>query len=101
MSAVWITVLFAGVASMALKSFGPVILGGRAMSALFRSSVALLAPGLLAALVVTQTFAEGRALTLDARILGVVAAAGAPYLRAPILVVIGVAALVTAAARAL
>ena len=61
----------------------------------------LLAPALLAALVVGQTAADGRALVVDARIAGVAAAAVALALRAPLLVVLGVAAAVAAGARAL
>lgn len=101
MTAVWVTVAIAGVASMFLKSFGPVAVGGREMPAWFGRSIVLLAPGLLAALVATQTFADERSLVLDERILGVGAAAAALFLRAPVLVVVAVAAAVTALARAL
>ena len=59
----------------------------------------LLAPCLLAALVVGQTVADGRALVVDARVAGVAAAAVALALRAPLLVVLGAAAGVRLAAR--
>jgi hypothetical protein len=59
----------------------------------------LLAPSLLAALVVTQTFADGRRLVLDARAAGVAAAAVAIASRAPLLVVVVVAAVATALVR--
>ena len=49
----------------------------------------LLAPALLAALVVGQTAADGRALVADARLAGVAAAAVALAARAPLLVVLG------------
>jgi hypothetical protein len=55
----------------------------------------------LAALVVTQTFADGRSLVLDARVLGVAAAGVALRLRAPVLLVIVAAAATTAIVRAL
>jgi branched chain amino acid efflux pump len=100
MTAVWATVAVAGVASMFLKSFGPVAVGGRAMPDWFRRSIVLLAPGLLAALVATQTVAGERSLVLDERALGVGAAAIALLLRAPVLVVVIAAAAVTALARA-
>ena len=61
----------------------------------------LLAPCLLAALVVGQALADGRALELDARVAGVGAAAVALVLRAPLLVVLVSAAGVAAATRAL
>ena len=100
MTAVWVTVAIAGVASMFLKSFGPVAVGGRDMPVWFRRSIVLLAPGLLAALVATQTFADERSLVLDERVLGVAAATVALLLRAPVLVVVFAAAAVAALARA-
>lgn len=62
--------------------------------------VELLAPTLLAALIVTQAFADGRHLVLDARAAGLAAAAAAVALRAPVLVVVVVAAGVAALTRA-
>jgi len=43
----------------AIKVAGPVALGGRVMPAAFTAIVLLLAPALLAALVVTQALADG------------------------------------------
>jgi hypothetical protein len=63
--------------------------------------IELLAPALLAALVVTQVFARDRELVLDARAIGLAAAAGALALRAPLLAVVAVAAAATALARIL
>ena len=59
--------------------------------------VALLAPALLAALVAINTFGDGRSLTIDARVLGVGAAAIAIWRRAPVLLVIVLAAGTTGA----
>jgi hypothetical protein len=50
--------------------------------------------------VAVNTFGGDRALTLDARVLGVAAAAIAIWRRAPMLLVVVVAAAVTALARA-
>ena len=61
--------------------------------------LALLTPALLAALVVTGTFGEGGHLTIDEKDLGVGAAAVALALRAPVLLAVVLAALVTALAR--
>jgi branched chain amino acid efflux pump len=61
----------------------------------------LLASPLLAALVVVETFGKGRSLTLDARVLGAVFAAFALTRRAPMIVVVLGAAVVTALARLL
>ena len=102
MNAVWIVVLAVGAATVALKAVGPVLLGGRELPAALTGVVGLLAPALLAALVVTQVAAgEEYEVVADARLLGLAAAAVALLLRAPLLLVIVAAAAVTAAARAL
>ncbi|MFJ9350708.1 AzlD domain-containing protein [Streptomyces sp. NPDC101237] len=66
-----------------------------------RRLAALLPVALLAALTAQQTFADAHALVLDARAAGLGAAAVALVLRAPFLVVVGAAVLVTAGVRAL
>jgi uncharacterized membrane protein len=101
MSRVWIVLALVGAATVALKAAGPVLLGGRELPARVRVLVGLLAPALLAALVVTNTLASGRHIVVDARLAGVAAAAVSLRLRAPILVAVAVAAAVTAAIRAL
>jgi branched chain amino acid efflux pump len=99
MSSTWILVIGVGAATMAIKALGPVLLGGHPLPERVASVVPLLAPAVLAALVVTQTFADGRSLVLDARVLGVAAAAVALRLRAPVLLVIVAAAATTAIVR--
>ena len=99
-SAVWTTVGVVGLATVALKAVGPVALGGRQLPPRLAGVVGLLAPALLAALVVPPARgAEGR-LVFDERLLGLIAAGGALALRAPLLVVVAVAAAATALARA-
>lgn len=100
MSDVWILVIVLGAATIALKAVGPVFLGGRDLPRRVAAIVELLAPALLAALVVTQAVGGEREIVLDARLVGLGAAGGALALRAPILVVIVVAAVATALARA-
>jgi branched-subunit amino acid transport protein len=100
MNPAWVIVAGVGAATIAIKALGPVLLGGRPLPPRIASVVTLLAPAVLAALVVSQTFAQGRALVLDARIVGVAAAAIALRLRAPVLLVIVVAAATTAIVRA-
>jgi uncharacterized membrane protein len=56
---------------------------------------------LLAALIATSTFADGRALALDPRAAGLAAAGAAVMLRAPFLVVVAAATATTAALRLL
>lgn len=101
MTTVWIVVIVAGVGTLALKAAGPVILGGRPLPGRLSGVVTLVGPALLAALVAIGTFAEGQRLVVDARVLGVAAAAVAIRFRAPVLVVVILAAAVTAGARAL
>jgi len=101
MTAAWLAVAAVGVATVALKGAGPLVFAGRPLPRGVAVVMPLLAPCLLAALVVGQTVADGRALVVDARVAGVAAAAAALALRAPLLVVLGVAAGVAAVARAL
>jgi branched-subunit amino acid transport protein len=100
MTEVWLVVGVVGVATIALKAVGPVLLGGRELPPRLAGVVDLLAPAVLAALVVTQAVAGDRELVFDERLLGLGAAGVAIKLRAPILAVIVVAAVVTAVARA-
>jgi branched-subunit amino acid transport protein len=100
-SAVWLCVLAVGLATVALKASGPVLAAGRELPAGAARVVDLLAPALLAALVAISTFGSERALVLDERVLGVGAGAIAVALKAPPLLVVIVAAVVTALARAL
>ncbi len=100
MSATWTVVVLTGLATMAIKALGPVLLGGKPLPPRVTSVVALLAPALLAALVAINTVGGDQELVLDARLPGVLAAAVAIKLRAPVLVVVVVAALVTAGVRA-
>jgi branched-subunit amino acid transport protein len=60
-------------ACAAIKLVGPVLVGGRELPKPFASIVVLLAPALLAALVVTQTLAHGRHLAVGANVAGVAA----------------------------
>jgi branched-subunit amino acid transport protein len=98
---VWITIAGLTVATMALKAAGPVILGGRELPDQALAVIALLAPALLAALVLTGTFTDDQELTLDPRAAGLGCAAVAVVLRAPLLLTGLVAAAGTAAVRAL
>jgi hypothetical protein len=97
----WIAVAVIGIATIALKGAGPVVFADRPLPRPVVAVMPLLAPCLLAALVVGQTMADGRALVIDARLAGVAAAGCALALRAPLLVVLGVAAGVAAGARVL
>ena len=95
----WIVVAVVGAATMAFKASGPVLLGQRQLPPRVASVVEVLAPAMLAALVVTQTLGGDRELVLDERLLGVAAGGVAVWLRAPLVVVMIVAALVAALVR--
>jgi branched-subunit amino acid transport protein len=99
-SAVWVTVVVVSAATIALKATGPVLLAGRDLPDAARGLVEMLAPALLAALVVTQAIGGDRRYVFDARLLGLAAAVVAIRLRAPLLAIVVVAAAVTAIARA-
>jgi branched-subunit amino acid transport protein len=100
-SGAWVAVVVVGAATIAIKGAGPVLLGGRQLPPRLLGVVELLAPTLLAALIVTNAFASGRHLVLDARAAGLAAAALALVARLPLLAVIAIAAAVAAAVRAL
>jgi branched-subunit amino acid transport protein len=101
MMSAWIVVAVVGVATIAIKAAGPLVFADRPLPKVVVSLMPLLAPCLLAALVVSQTLADGRSLVVDARALGVAAGATALLLRAPLLVVLVAAAGAAAVARAL
>jgi branched-subunit amino acid transport protein len=98
---VWTIVAVVGVATIAIKAIGPVLLGGRPLPERVAGPIELLAPAVLAALVVTQLVGGDRELVLDERLAGIAAAAVALALRAPLLAVVVAAAVVTALVRAL
>jgi branched-subunit amino acid transport protein len=99
MKDVWIVVVVVGVATVLFKATGPVFLGRRAVPARLQSIVELLAPVMLTALVVTQTFGGDGEVTVDARLPGVAAALVAIWRRAPIILAMVIAGVVTALVR--
>lgn len=101
MTGVWVSIVAVAVINAAIKAAGPVLVGGRALPPRVRGVIALLAPALLTALVVVGTFDDDGGLVLDARALGVGATGVAIALRAPMLLAIALAPVVTALARAL
>ena len=98
---VWIAVGVTALACYAVKLAGLLVPSGALERPLVRRLAALLPVALLAALTAQQTFAEGRELVLDARAAGLAAAAVALLLRAPFLLVVASAVVVSAGMRAL
>jgi len=101
-SAGWIVVAAVGVATVLFKAAGPVFLGRRELPPRVVGLVEVLAPAMLAALVVTQLVGGDRELVLDGpRLLGVAVAGLALWLRAPLIVVLVVAGAAAGLARLL
>ena len=98
---VWIAIGATALGCYAAKLLGLSVPEGMLQRPLVKRLVTLLPVALLAALTAQQTFSESGALVLDAKAAGLAAAAVAVVLRAPFLVVIAAAVLVTAAVRAL
>jgi branched-subunit amino acid transport protein len=101
MSSAWLAVGVVGVATVLIKAAGPVLAAGRQLPRSSAGVLQLLAPALLAALVATGAFASDEALVLDERGAGLAAAGVAVALRAPLLMVIVVAAVTAGLLRAI
>ncbi len=84
-----------------LKGAGPLTLGGRALPPWFSAIVALMAPALFAALVVTQVLADGRDLGVGADTAGVALAGAVAWRGGSVITVVTVAAVTAATLRAL
>jgi hypothetical protein len=97
----WLVVLVVGALTVGFKAAGPVLLGRRRLSGRTLRVVELLAPVMLTALVVTQTVGGDQELVLDARIAGVGAGGVALWRGVPLVPAMAIAAVVTAALRAL
>jgi branched-subunit amino acid transport protein len=100
-SAAWATVVAVGVGTVLLKAVGPVGVAGRTLPPTLERLLELIAPAILAALVVVETFASGRHLVVDARLAGVGAGIACVLARAPLWLVVLCGALATAGVRAL
>ncbi|WP_330307703.1 MULTISPECIES: AzlD domain-containing protein [unclassified Streptomyces] len=98
---IWIAIGATAVGCYAVKLIGLLIPAGVLERPLVRRLAALLPVALLAALTAQQTFADGRVLVVDAKAAGLAAAAVALILRAPFLLVVAAAVVVTAGVRAM
>lgn len=100
MSAAWTTIVVLAAVTAAIKASGPIVLGNRDLPPWARQIIGLLAPALLAAFVVVETFGKHKDLVLDARAAGLAAAAAALAARLSMLWAVGIAAVATALVRA-
>lgn len=98
---VWAMIFALAVATAVIKAAGPVLLGGRPLAGRSAAVIVLLPPVLLAALVVTSTFADGQRLHVDASTAGVAVAGVMIWRRRPLLLSVLAAVAVTASIRAL
>ena len=97
----WGLILGCAALTAVLKGAGPLALGGRELPPWFSSIVALMAPALFAALVVTQVLADGRELGVGADTAGVALAGVAAWRGASVITVVVLAAVTAGGLRAL
>ncbi len=101
MNEAWIVIGVLAVINGSIKAAGPLIAGARELPDVVQRFITASVPALVAALIVTGTFADGQSLVVDARAGGLAAAVVAVSLRAPMFVVLFAAAGATALLRAL
>ena len=89
------------IVTAAIKAAGPIVLGGRELPPRLLGVISLLAPALLAALVVTQTLADGQELAVGEHTVGVAAGGIVAWKTGSIVGCVLIAAVVTAALRLL
>jgi branched-subunit amino acid transport protein len=97
---IWWTIAGCTVVTAVIKGFGPVALGGRQMPPRVVGVITLMAPALLAALVVTSTFAVGERWHVGAHTVGVAVGGLILVRKGPLLLAVVAAVAVTAALRA-
>jgi branched-subunit amino acid transport protein len=85
----------------AIKAVGPIALGGRELPERFTGVIALMAPALLSALVVTAALADGDRIAVGPDTAGVAAGGLVAWRTESIIGCVVVAAAVTAAVRAI
>jgi branched-subunit amino acid transport protein len=97
------TVVIAGCAivTFAIKAAGPVLFGGRALPEPARQILSMIAPALLAALVAVSALADGERWAIGEDTAGVAVASAVYWRNRSIVACVLVAAVVTAALRAL
>jgi branched-subunit amino acid transport protein len=97
---VWLLIGLCALVTVAIKGIGPLALGHRDLPGWFTDVIALMAPALLAALVVTSALADGDRLAVGADTVGVAVAGFALWRGVSVVVGVAIAAAVTAGLRA-
>ena len=95
----WIAVLVVTAASALMKASGPLVLGSRELPSGVRRVIGLVAPALLAGLIVVELSADGWDELDWTQVAGVGAAGAARVLRAPMLLAVVVGAALAACVR--
>jgi branched chain amino acid efflux pump len=95
----WILIIVLALGTVLLKTIGPVLAGGRQPPAPLTRVIALVAPALISALIITGTFSDGRHLAIDARTAGVAVGAIALWFRVPAVLAMIMGAIVCALLR--
>lgn len=99
-ASIWWTIAGCAVVTAFIKAVGPVALGGRDIPPRLTGVIELMAPALLAALVVTSTFAVGDQWHVGANTAGVAVAGVILVRRGPLILAVVAAVAVTALLRA-
>ena len=97
----WLMIIVLAVTAYLLKMFGLIVLGSRQLPRVVDRCLGLIPAALLSALVAKDTFSIGQSLVIDARVAGFVVAVIAAWRRAPLIVVVVLAAGTTALVRAI
>jgi branched-subunit amino acid transport protein len=100
-SELWGLIAGCAVVTALIKAIGPMAFGGRQLPDRVGGFIALLAPALLAALIVTQALADGQRIAAGADTAGVGLAGLVLWRGGSVLAGVAVAVLVTAGLRAL
>lgn len=97
----WAVIGALAVGTFAIKAAGPAVLGRRPLPDRLTGVIALLAPALLAGLVIMEAFSgtQPHHVVLDARAVGLLAAIAGRLLRLPLPVILVMAAAATALTR--
>lgn len=98
---VWLLIGALTVMGLLMKGIGPALVGGRPLPRWAGGVIALMAPALLTALVLTSVLSSGQRLAAGADTVGVAVAGCLLLLRAPLLVACLAAVVVTALLRLL
>ncbi len=97
----WTLVILLALGAYGFKFAGLIVLGGRTLPPVLERCLALIPAAVVTALVMKDTFTQGQHLVLDARAAGIGVAVIAAWRKAPLIVVIVLAAAVTALVRQL